>query len=85
MNIKSRVNRIQSTIDQLFEQQTGKIATENVVSVGNFSIDQFEIDLDITSQIYFGTPMFGNPAPSESDSLDYLDFCEKQLGIGETV
>ena len=82
MNLKTRSNRIDSAIDELFESRTGQIANQNVVHVSNFAKNEFGIDMDRTAQIYMGVTMDGSKL-IESESLDYLEYCENKLGIGD--
>ena len=82
MNMKQRANRIDDAIDQIFETETGKEASQNVYPVAEFAIKKFGIDMDRTAQISLGFAMDGATL-LESESLAYLEFCEKQLEIGE--
>lgn len=81
MNMKQRANRIDSAIDELFESRTGKIANQNVISVTHFAKNEFGIDMDRTAQIFMNVTMDGSKL-IKSESATYLDYCEKQLGIG---
>jgi hypothetical protein len=80
MNMKQRASRIDETIDQLFEQETGKEANQNVYPVATYAKNKFNIDMTRTAQIHLGVTMDGSVL-IDSESLAYLDYCEKQLWI----
>jgi len=80
MNTKNRVNRIDNEIDRLFELATGKKANENVYPVSSFARECFNIDMDRTAQIFLGATMDGSKL-IDSESIAYLEFCEKKLNL----
>lgn len=82
MNMKQRANRIDDQIDKLFNLESGDDPNQNVVRVGNFALNRYGVDMNRTAQISLGVTMDGTVL-IDSESVAYLEYCEKQLGIGE--
>lgn len=72
MHIKTRINRIDQFIDDLFEKETGKEPNQNVFAVMSFAANRFGIDQNELARIYMGF----------SNDENYVTWCEGKIKGG---